>query len=84
MSKAVPKKMSEFEKKGDEVYQRLRRQLESQHKGKVIAIEPESGEYFLGADVLGVLQKAKKRFPQKIFHILRVGYPAVWRVPFSR
>lgn len=84
MPKVAPKKMSEFEKKGDEVYQRLKPQLERQHEGKVIAIEPESGEYFLGADVLGALQKAEKRFPQKIFHILRVGYPAVWRVPFSR
>ena len=63
MSKVVPKKMSEFEKKGDEVYQRLRLQLESRHKGKVIAIEPESEEYFLGTDVPGVLQKAGKKFP---------------------
>lgn len=63
MPKVAPKKMSEFEKKGDEVYQRLRSQLESQHKGKVIAIEPESGEYFLGADVLGVLQKEVAAMP---------------------
>jgi hypothetical protein len=45
-------------------------------KGMIAAIEPESGEWFLGKDVLGALRRGRSKFPQGIFYFVRVGYPS--------
>jgi hypothetical protein len=44
-------------------------------KGMLAMIEPESGEWFLGKNVLEALKKAKKRYPDKIFYCIRIGSP---------
>lgn len=38
--------------KAERIYQQLRSQLEAEHKGEIVAIEPESGDFFLGANVI--------------------------------
>jgi len=53
-----------------------------------MAIEVESGKYFLGETQVEALEKAKKQFPKKIFYFMRVGFPAVsihstYQEPFS-
>lgn len=63
--------------KGKEVYQKLIPQLEPVHTGEFMAIEVESGEYFLGKTQIESLALAKKKFPTKIFYMVKVGYPAV-------
>jgi len=45
-------------------------------KGMLVAIEPESGDFFFGYDVLEALKKARKRYPNGIFYFVRVGYPS--------
>jgi len=46
-------------------------------KGKIAAIEPESGEYFLGKTALEAFHKARKKYPKAMFYFIRIGYPAV-------
>ena len=63
---------------GERIYhEKLKPLLEPQYKGKIIAIEVDSGDYFIGDTVMEALQKAKARYPEKIFHVIRVGFRAV-------
>ena len=45
-------------------------------KGTIAVIEPDSGEYFLGKDLLETLKKARKKYPSSIFYTIRIGYPS--------
>ena len=69
-----------FQSRGEVVYARLRPKLERTHKGDIVAIEAESGEYVVGKDELRVALKAVKKFPGKKFSFFRVGYPAVHKL----
>lgn len=44
--------------------------LESSAKGKFVAIEVDSGSYFLGSTPLEAIKNGKKTFPQKMFHVM--------------
>ena len=67
---------AEIAHKGEEVYRKISGQLEKKNLGSFIAIEVESGKYFLGQTQVEALEKAKKRFPNKIFYLIKVGFPA--------
>lgn len=62
---------------GKEIYQRIKDQLEPKYKGKIVAIEVESGDDFLGENTIEVSTKAKKKHPDKVFYFVKVGYRAV-------
>jgi hypothetical protein len=49
--------------------------LESE-KGKIVAIEPDTGEWFLGKDIIEAFKSARLKYPQGIFYFVRVGYPS--------
>ncbi|MFH1542867.1 MAG: hypothetical protein ABIE84_07265 [bacterium] len=68
--------MSVFER-GRKIYKRLRLKLEKKYKGKILAIEPDSGGYVIGKDELDAALKAQHMFPGKIFDFFRIGFAAV-------
>ena len=72
---------AEIAQKGIQVYQKISKQIEKAHFGDFVAIEVESGEYFLGQTQVEAIEKAKKHFPTKIFYLMKVGFPAA--VTFS-
>ena len=63
--------------KGKKIYNNLKPILEPKYKGKIIAIEVDSGGYVIGEDELDAELKAKELFPNKIFAFMRIGYPVV-------
>jgi hypothetical protein len=63
--------------KGERIYAAIRSELEPEHKGDIAAIEPESGDYFLGKSVIEAIDKAREKYPDKVFHVVRIGYPVV-------
>ena len=67
----------DFFEKGKKIYKKLKSKLEKKNKGKILAIEPESGGYVIGKDELETALKAQKKFPGKIFDFFRIGYPAL-------
>ncbi|MBM4465602.1 MAG: hypothetical protein FJ014_08640 [Chloroflexi bacterium] len=67
----------EFGSKGDEIYEKIKPLLEPEHKGEIVAIEVESGDHFLAETVIEAWQKAKKKYPDKVFYFVRIGYPVV-------
>jgi len=66
----------EFTEKGKAIYKKLKPKFKKD-KGKIVAIEVESGNYFIGDDELDAAQKARSKFPDKIFVFFRIGYPVV-------
>ena len=57
----------------ENVVKRINR-TEARHKGKIVAIEPESGDYFIGVTTMEALRKARNRHPGKAFVFKRIGY----------
>jgi hypothetical protein len=66
----------EFTAKGKAVYEQIKADLEPKYKGKFVAIEPESGDYFLGETMAEADEKGREKYPDKLFFFTRVGYPA--------
>lgn len=63
--------------KGQRIYETIKDRLEPEHKGEIVAIETESGDYFLARRVIEAIEKARKRYPDKVFYVARVGFPVV-------
>jgi len=64
----------EITNKGEEIYkEKLQKILEPAEKGKYVAIEVESGQYFVGETKEEAIDKAQKVFPNKVFFVRRIG-----------
>ncbi len=60
---------------GQRIYEaRLRAQLEQTHPQAFVAIEPESGDYFLGKTLTDAMSAARKAHPQHKAYAVRVGH----------
>ena len=58
------------------IYEKIKDRLEAEHKGEVVAIDIESGDYFLGKTGLEAARRARARYPNRIPYIIRIGRPA--------
>ncbi len=69
----------EVEKKGQEIYeQKLKDKLEKESLGEYVAIDVETEEYFLGESLEDALNKAREKYPNKIFHSIKIGSTGVF------
>ena len=71
--------MREFDEKSDEVYEKLKSELEDKYYGLIVAIEPYSGDYFVGNSVIEAGDKGKQKYPDKLFYFVRPGFRALRR-----
>ncbi len=69
--------IDEFVRRAEEVYTtRLRAVLEPEHIDEFVAIEPESGDYFLGKTLSEAIGAARLSYPDRLAHAMRVGHKA--------
>lgn len=69
---------TEIARIGEQIYQNeLKEKLEKENIGKFVAIEAESKDYFIGVTQTEATLKAKKKYPDKIFYMVKIGFPAV-------
>ncbi len=54
----------------------LKSNLESKHLNAYVAIEPESGEYFLGETFSSALRSARTAYPERIAFVIHIGHAA--------
>jgi len=59
---------------------KLKEQLEREHVGTVIAVEPESGDYVLGDTFFDVDQQSQQRFGSEPVYFFRVGGGGAMRI----
>jgi hypothetical protein len=63
--------------RGKKIYdERLRGELEPDHSGRYVAVEPETGCYFLGDTSAEAVGAAYDAMPESHFYLARVGYDA--------
>ena len=64
-----------------EIYVRqLKADLEQKHMDQFIAIEPESGDYFIGESFDKAVKLARSKHPSKISHTIRIGHAAAFHI----
>lgn len=54
--------------------QRLKEELEQSHRDQFVAIEPLSGDYFLGHTLSEAIGLARQAHPDRLAHALRIGH----------
>ena len=69
--------VDEFVRRAEEIYTtRLRGFLESELIDDFVAIEPESGDYFLGKTLNEATRAARLTHPDQLTHVMRIGHRA--------
>jgi hypothetical protein len=56
--------------------ERLRENLESKHPHKFVAIEPDSGDFFIGSTYGQSVMAAREAHPDRISFVIRIGHEA--------
>jgi hypothetical protein len=59
---------------------RLQAELEAQHLNRYVAIEPESGEHFLGDTFDEAAFAALAKYPTRMSHVIRIGHRAALHI----
>lgn len=77
----------EIAQRGQERYEReIRQRVEGEagHRGKMLALDIDSGEYELADDSLTALDGLRARKPAAPVYIVRVGYPTAVKIGVGR
>jgi hypothetical protein len=72
----VTSEIDDFVRRAERFYEQLRAQLEESHPDEFVALEPVSGEYFLGKTLSEAMGAAKAKYPNRLSHAFRVGHEA--------
>jgi hypothetical protein len=82
---AVQKKTLELIDRAKQTYRdELAGELEPEHTGEIVAIELETGDYFVGEDEIVAAEKARAAGHQGLLYFLRVGSPYAHRAMSPR
>ena len=63
--------------------ERLRTTLEQSHMNEFVAIEPISGDHFLGQTLSDAIGASRRKYPDRLAHALRVGHDAAIHFGFQ-
>jgi hypothetical protein len=70
----------EMAQRGQELYESgIRQQVEAGNKGKIVAIDIETGSFELDDDTMPATRRLYERLPDAQPWVLRIGYNAVHR-----
>lgn len=74
----------EFEHRGQTWYeQQIRSQVDPDQRGKIVAIDVDTGEFEVGENTLSAAQRLLARRPESQMWFVRVGHIAVDRIGFA-
>ncbi len=76
-----PTAPDELVERGQQIYdEQLKDLLEPAENGRFVAIEPDSGKYFLGDKGIDALLRGRAAIADKLFYLVRIGYPAAYKI----
>ena len=78
----------DFEKRrelGWKIYNtKIKHLVEPQEKGKFLVIDVMTGDYAVNSDLILAEDELEVRRPNGIVYTIRIGYPAVFKIPRMR
>ena len=78
----------DFEKRrelGWEIYnEKIKHLVEPREKGKFLVIDVMTGDYAVNSDLILAEDELEVRRPNGIVYTIRIGYPAVFKIPRMR
>ncbi len=73
--------MEDVARRGEEFYERsVRAHVEPENTGRFLALDVQSGDYELADEALAASQRLRERRPGAVAYLVRVGYPAAFRL----
>lgn len=68
----------EFARRGDEIYNtQVRHQVEEGNRGKIVAIDIETGAFEVAEDIVTASSRILDKYPDAQTWFIRIGHPAV-------
>ena len=64
----------------NKLFEKINKELTSQYKGKIVAIDADTGSYFIGDSEIDAYKKAIKKYPDKKFVFKRIGFGSTYFV----
>ena len=81
LSLSDPKAIAET---GEKIYrEKYQAEFEEEYRGQFVAIDVLTGEAYRGDFPEEALVKGRKASPKGLFHLIRIGSPAAFRVSYS-
>ena len=78
MAIPVRRPAEETARLGDRIYERdVRPQVEATHHGEIVAIDVDSGSYFIADGVIAASEGLRTQHPDADVWLVRVGYRAL-------
>ncbi len=70
--------------RGKEVYQQqIQAKVESEHKGKFLSVDIETGDYEIDTDDLSPTMRLLAKRPDAVIFSLRIGFQSAHRIGFK-
>ena len=70
---------------GWEIYNtKIKQLVEPQEKGKFLVIDVMTGDYAINSDLILAEDELEARRPDGVVYTIRIGYPAVFKIPRMR
>ena len=70
---------AESANRGHQIYERIRPQVEESHRGEVVAIDLDTGEYEVASDIVTAAHRLRERCPKTRTWFVRIGHEALYR-----
>jgi hypothetical protein len=72
---------SEIVRRGKEIYDRdIRAKVEPEHRGKLLAVDVDTGDYAIGDNSLSALNNLRLKRPDAVAFLIRVGHATAGRI----
>lgn len=72
----VSSKPSSITKEARVVFDKIKLLLEASHPNQFVAVEPISGNYFLGTTLSQAIGASRLKYPDRLAHAFRLGHQA--------
>lgn len=63
-----------------QIYEQHKEIWETEQRNRYVAIEPESGEFFLGDSFDEAVRVARTKYPARRSHTIRIGHEAAFHL----
>ncbi|MBI2551921.1 hypothetical protein HYW17_01305 [Candidatus Uhrbacteria bacterium] len=68
--------IEQIAREGRKIYEQIKGEYGPKDRGKFLAIDIDTSEVFIGNTSAEAVEEAKKKYPEKVFYVVKIGYSA--------